>query len=153
MDGDIDGSGNATVSLGTLARNNENYGQSQTGSDFMLQVAFFLPLGIGSGAHEFVATIVGTHGQPGNLNFDDAFTTYMFTNQFGTGSFEFRMNDILDLNKNHSAFLTGTIQNAVFTPTGGVDTQRIAVPEPASLLLLGSGLVVAARQFRRRASK
>ena len=92
--GVTDASGNATVSLGTLARNNENYSQSQTGSDFVLQVAFLLPLGIGSGADEFVATIVGTQGQPGDLDFDDAFTTYTFTNQSGTGSFEFRVNDI-----------------------------------------------------------
>ena len=83
------------MSLGTLARNNENYSQSQTGSDFVLQFAFLLPLGIGGGADEFVATIVGTQGQPGDLDFDDAFKTYTFTNQSGTGSFEFRVNDIL----------------------------------------------------------
>jgi hypothetical protein len=152
--GVIDDSGNATVSLGTLTRNNDNYSQSQTGSDFVLQVAFLLPLGIGSGADEFVATIFGIHGQPGDLNFDNTFTTYRFTNQFGTGSFEFRVNDILSLNKNDSATLWGNIQSAVFTPTGGVDVKDdpTPVPEPTSLLLFGSGLVVVARKFRRRAS-
>jgi hypothetical protein len=150
-DADIDdASGNGTVSLGMLVRSNENYSQSETGKDFVLQLAFLLPLGLDSAADEFVATIVGTQGQPGDLVFGDEFTRYNFTNESGTGSFDFRVNDIFSLSKNGSAFLTGSIQNAVFTPTGPKVSE---VPEPASLLLFGSGLVVAARQFRRRASK
>ena len=46
-DGVTDASGDATVFLGTLARNNENYSQSHTGSDFVMRIAFLLPLGIG----------------------------------------------------------------------------------------------------------
>ena len=151
LNGATDASGNATVSLGTLTRNHDNYSQEQTGSDFVLQVAFLAPLGISGGADEFIATIVGDQGNPGDLNFDNAFRTYTFNTSSGTGSFEFRVNDILGLNKNHSASLTGTIQNATFTTTGLVDVA--AVPEPASLVLLGSGLVFAARQIRRRTSK
>ncbi len=153
--GTTDAAGNATVSLGTLTRNNVNYSDSQAGSDFVLQVTFLNPLGISSGTDEFVATIVGTQGNPGTLNFANALRTYTFTNQSGTGSFDFRVNDILDLNKNAWVYLTGNIQNVTFTSTGVGDLagDPAAVPEPASLVLLGSGLLFTARQFQRRGSK
>ena len=96
----------------------------------MLQVAFLVPLGISSGADEFIATIVGNQGNPGDLNFDNAFRTYTFTNQSGTGSFEFRVNDILDLNKNHSANLTGNIQSATFTHERGARRSSRRFPSP-----------------------
>ena len=113
--GATDASGNATVFLGTLARDNDNYSQSPTGSDFVLQFAFLLPLSIGDGTDELVATIVGSQGEPGDLDFDNTFKTYTFTSASGTGSFEFRVNDILALNKNHSGGLTATC-GAWFSP-------------------------------------
>ena len=50
---------------------------------------------------------------------------------------------------------TGTITNATFTACVAdcpvvTPTDDSAVPEPGSLILLGSGLVMAANRFRRR---
>jgi len=152
--GVTDAFGNAIVSLGTMTRDNDNYSQSATGNDFVLQLTFLNPLGISNGVDRFVATIVGTQGNPGDLSFDNTFKTYTFSNEFGTGSFDFSVNNILALNKNSSADLTGTIRNATFAATEGLQSSADAapVPEPASLVLLGSGLVAAARMLRRRVS-
>jgi len=151
--GATDAFGTATVFLGTLARDNDNYSQSPTGSDFLLQFSFLLPLSIGDGTDALVATIVGSQGEPGDLNFDNTFKTYTFTSASGTGSFEFRVNDILALNKNHEAALTGDIRGMVFTDTAGADNTAAdltQVPEPTSLLLLGTGFAGVAAKLRKR---
>ncbi len=76
----------ATVFLGDLTRDNDNYAQSSTGNDFMLQVTFLIPVGVNGSPDEFTATISGTQGQPGFFVFP-GFQTYITSN--GPGSRHF----------------------------------------------------------------
>jgi PEP-CTERM motif len=118
------------------------------GNSFTLRVTFTAPPNIAPNGQTFSATLTGsvtTTDQGGvfiDFNNTPQTFTYSFVNGQGqtvTGSFNFNVNDV-------SVIAGGTI--AVSGNITGA--QQSSVPEPTTMLLLGSGLAGAAASMRRR---
>ena len=146
-----DASGSAAnVPLGTFSRASINVPESTTPLDFSLAVTFSLPVGIGDPSSIVSAVIRGTSpggGGPLDVDFDNAWQLLTYSDGSGTGWFEFAVLNDLDVTKNGSAAVTGAVRNLTFRPDSEQDVNTATVPEPSTLILLGTGLVAIRRRW------
>lgn len=157
VDETTDALGNAAgFSLGTIGRENLNVSDDEPALPFALLVTFSLPTVITGGQQQtFTAVIAGTnHGGGGDVDvdFDNAWRQLAYSNASGQGTFEFSITTDLEVKKNtlaNPAVILGAIRNATFTRTAtGIPTGDL--PEPASLMLLGTGAAALAWRRRRK---
>jgi hypothetical protein len=115
------------------------------GGSFQLGITFLTPTGIAGGqGASYTATILGSVSpnidQGGvNVHFLNPTQTFSFSNGSTNGSFTFTVADIF-VQSGRTANLTA----------GFTGEQSPAVPEPTTLLLLGSGVTGIAAKLRRR---
>lgn len=116
------------------------------GQTFNLLLTFTAPPGITGGLSTAFTAVLGnvtTTDMGGVLiNFNNDPILFTFTNASGTGSFSFGMNDVSVL-PGGTVTLSGVITSA----------QQNFIPEPATLLLVGTGLVGLGAGLRKRYRK
>ena len=128
--------------LGTFSLNTDTL-QAVAGT-FTLNVTFTGPAGINGGQGTiYTATIVGSVSpninQGGvNIHFDNPSQLFTFNDGVNSGSFSLAVADLF-VQSGQSADLTA-----------GTRGEQTAIPEPATLLLLGTGLTGIAAKLRRR---
>ena len=131
--------------LGTFALSTAP-GQLVAGT-FTLNITFTSPTGINGGqGTTYVATITGSvspivNNGGVNINFNNNPVVFTFSNANTTGSFSLTLADVF--------VETGQAVNL----TAGTTGEQAPIPEPATLLLLGTGITGVAAKLRKRRNK
>ena len=118
-------------------------GETPVSGNFTLNLTFTAPAGIEGGqATTFTATVSGTISTPNvggvQIVFDNPIQTFTFSNASGSGSFTIELPKLF--------VQSGDTANL----TAGLTGNQTAVPEPATMLLLGTGLAGVAARIRKR---
>jgi hypothetical protein len=119
-------------------------GETPVSGTFTLNLTFTAPSGIAGGQDTtYTATVSGTISTPNvggvQIVFDNPVQTFTFANASGSGSFSVELPKIF-VQSGETANLTA----------GLTGNQTAAVPEPATMLLLGTGLAGVAARIRKR---
>jgi hypothetical protein len=119
-------------------------GETPVSGNFTLNLTFTAPSGIEGGQETtYTAVVSGTISTPNvggvSIVFDNPVQTFTFSNASGSGSFSVTLPNIF-VQSGETANLTA----------GLTGNQTAAVPEPATMLLLGTGLAGVAARIRKR---
>ena len=113
--------------------------------NFTLNLTFTAPSGIDGGqGTTYTATVSGTISTPTvggvEIVFDNPNQTFTFSNAAGSGTFTVELANNIFVQSGQTANLTAGLKG----------NQVAAVPEPATMILLGTGLAGVAARIRKR---
>ncbi|MCA1565000.1 MAG: PEP-CTERM sorting domain-containing protein [Acidobacteria bacterium] len=119
-------------------------GETPVSGNFTLNLTFTAPAGINGGqSATYTATVSGTISTPNvggvQIEFDNPIQTFTFSNASGSGSFSIELPKLF-VQSGETANLTAGLRGE----------QTAAVPEPATMILLGTGLAGVAARIRKR---
>ena len=145
-----DGGSLALSDLGTFSLSIPADPAKFNGQTFTLHLDFTSPAGV-VGSIDFPAALTGHVSENANgklhINFTPNSQVVSFVNATASGSFTLGVSDIINLQKDGLATLTGSISNAI-------DPEAAAqAPEPGSMLLLGSALILFALVVRPKRAR